>query len=256
MGILSKIKTVTWFLLRPSHYKQLFVLVRMRLFKNQKENTIKESEIWCEQQALDTHDALLQITGKECIAIDSLYKDIFKVAKQAEENSPIKMGGAGDTSLLYHLCEYAQAKNIIETGVAYGWSSLSILLSLQHREGSRLASTDMPYAKMNNEDYVGCVIPEHLKFMWKLLRYPDRKGLDIAFSQFEEIDLCHYDSDKSYEGRMWAYPKLWNKLRKGGIFVSDDIGDNVAFKEFVEKLRIEPTVIKVRNQFVGVLIKS
>mgnify|MGYP000232089255 CR=1 FL=1 len=71
----------------------------------------------------------------------------------------------------------------------------------------------------------------------------------------KQIDLCHYDSDKSYEGRMWAYPKLWEKLKSGGFFVSDDISDNIAFKEFSEKLNLIPTVIKVRNQYVGVLVK-
>ena len=38
-----------------------------------------------------------------------------------------------------------------------------------------------------------------------------------------EIDLCHYDSHKDYDARMWAYPRLWAALRSGGIFISDDI---------------------------------
>jgi predicted O-methyltransferase YrrM len=255
MSLRSKIETFFWFFVRPSHYKQLFALIKMRVFKNKKEDTRKEAESWCDQIMVTTEEALLKITNKNTNSIETLFEDIFVWAKQVVENSPVKMGGAGDTSLLYHLCEYIEAKNVVETGVAYGWSSLSILLSLQNRENSKLVSTDMPYAKMNNEDYVGCVVPENLRLKWNLLRVPDRKGLPIAFKLFEQIDLCHYDSDKSYGGRVWAYPKLWGKLRNGGVFVSDDISDNIAFKEFSEKLEIEPTVIKIRDQFVGVLIK-
>lgn len=253
--MIGKIKTVIWFLLRPSHYKQMLTLVKMRLFKNKKEETRSEAENWCQERMQTTQKALYKITGKECGHIETLFEDVFNLAKLEESKSPVTMGGSGDTSLLYHLCEFIGANYVIETGVAYGWSSLSILLSLQNREGSKLISTDMPYAKMNNEDYVGCVVPEGLSSNWELLRVPDRKGLPIAFEQFTKIDLCHYDSDKSYEGRVWAYPKLWNKLRKGGIFVSDDVSDNIAFKEFAEKLNIEPIIIEIRNQYVGVLTK-
>ena len=52
------------------------------------------------------------------------------------------------------------------------------------------------------------------------------------------LDLCHYDSDKSYYGRRWAYPKLWEALKTGGIFISDDIQDNWAFKEFCVSQRM------------------
>ena len=59
----------------------------------------------------------------------------------------------------------------------------------------------------------------------------------------KEIDLCHYDSDKTYKGRCWAYPILWKALRPGGYFISDDIEDNFAFREFVDKLGLEPIIV-------------
>ena len=92
----------------------------------------------------------------------------------------------------------------------------------------------MPYPKMDNEDYVGIVIPSFLKEYWHLIRKPDRKGIISGLKMFDQpIDLCHYDSDKSYYGRSYAYPLLWNSLKEGGIFISDDIQDNFAFKDFV-----------------------
>ena len=77
-----------------------------------------------------------------------------------------------------------------------------------------------------------------------------------------DLDLCHYDSDKYYGGRMWAYPKLWKLLREGGILISDDIENNLAFKDFSKSISKIPLIIKLPNanksykfQYIGVLIK-
>ena len=115
--------------------------------------------------------------------------------------------------------------------MAFGWSSLALLLSLRNRPAARLASVDMPYPKINNDAYVGCIVPEDLRTRWTLLRYADREGLPKALQLLGALDLCHYDSDKRYRSRMWAYPLLWNALRPGGLLLSDDIGDNVAFRD-------------------------
>ena len=68
--------------------------------------------------------------------------------------------------------------------------------------------------------------------------------------------MCHYDSDKSYDGRMWAYPILWRALRPGGIFISDDISDNLAFRDFAAQISATPTVVKFDNKYVGILLKQ
>ena len=157
--------------------------------------------------------------------------------------------------MLYNLCEYLQAKKVIETGVAYGWSSFSILLSISTRQGI-LCSTDMPYPKMNNDAYVGIVVPEHLRKYWKLIRLPDDKGLKIALAETSTLDLCHYDSYKSYSGRMFGCGILWNALKVGGILISDDINDNMGFHDFCKKNNLNPIIVHVHGKFVGVLIKS
>jgi predicted O-methyltransferase YrrM len=166
------------------------------------------------------------------------------------------MGGPGNLELLYHLCEHWKAEKVIETGVAYGWSSLALLLSLRHREGARLVSTDLPYAGAGNESYVGCVVAPALREQWTLLSGSDRNGLPTALQKLGgTIDLCHYDSDKSHAGRVWAYPLLWHALRPGGLFISDDIADNLAFKEFADGLGIAPLIAETDGKYVGLLVK-
>ncbi|MCR9253793.1 MAG: class I SAM-dependent methyltransferase [bacterium] len=253
--IKEKIKTLIWFLKRPLMYPQLINLVRLRLAPNIKEDTKKESTEWCKQRATSSKKAVEVISPEhKFINPSERYAEIFQNARELEKNLPVQMGFGGDISLLYNLCQIIGAKTVVETGVAHGWSSLAVLLSFESLEG-RLISTDMPYPKMNNEVYVGIVIPDNLKKMWQLIRKPDRQGLPAALNKLRKIDLCHYDSDKTYVGRKWAYPLLWKHLRSGGIFVSDDINDNVAFKEFAEEQQLKPTVVEFESKYIGILQK-
>jgi predicted O-methyltransferase YrrM len=255
MGIVSKLKTAGWYIARPKYYGELFALIKQRVFGTEKENTAKQSVEWCKSIAIDTPSALRKITGQlPSVTVEEEFAEIFAEAKKRQDSAPVKMGGAGNLDLLYHLCEHVQAKEVIETGVAYGWSTLATLLSLNKRNGS-LNSVDMPYAKMGNDDYVGVVVPDNLRKNWNLIRFPDRKGLDIALNNTRTLDLCHYDSDKSYAGRMFAYPKLWSALRSGGIFISDDIQDNIGFHDYCKANNFTPIVVGHHDKYIGVLIK-
>lgn len=270
-------KILFWYLKRPRLYPELVRHIHRKFFKQKIIiNISNKSNNWYESNAKKSNQILEKITGLEwCDDVIDLYSDIIKKAERKVENTPIEMAGfnryadsqinivsrsgGGDMDLLYRLSEHISATKVIETGVAYGWSSLLILLSIQNRQNSILISNDMPYLGKDNDQFVGCVVPESLRSRWKLLRYADREGIPRAINKLGEIDLCHYDSDKSYEGRMWAYPRLWEALRPGGIFISDDIGDNVAFKEFTKLIDIIPHIVckKTSNssKYIGILIK-
>ena len=222
---------------------------------NQKENSRTEASDWCEENCISTSYMLAEITDSEIIDFKELFVDIYEEGQRLTREIPVKMGGPGNLTLLYYLTMNLKATRIVETGIAYGWSSLALLQAMDEIGKGKLVSTDMPYAKMNNEKYVGLVVPEHLKSKWQIVRLPDVTGLPKALKEFVEIDLCHYDSDKSYSGRMWAYPRLWKALRTGGYLISDDIGDNIAFKEFSERVGVKPIVVKMPAQYVGLLVK-
>ena len=122
------------------------------------------------------------------------------IKKQSETS--ISMGGQANIHLLYNCVRLMKPKYVIETGVAYGWSSLAILKALYEIGYGNLISVDMPYPLKNNENYVGIVIPNYLKTKWKLIRKPDRPGIIEALNIANgKIDICHYDSDKSWWGR-------------------------------------------------------
>jgi len=254
---MEKIRTILWFLKKPYLFPQLFYQVKQTLFPHPKEGTKNESTKWCIENQVTTAKALKTIGGIGAFEkIDNLYHQEFADAEKKVLETPVQMGGGGNCELLYYLVLYAKPTLALETGVAYGWSSMSILLGLEENGYGQLTSTDMPYAKMNNEDYVGCVVPKHLKKRWTLMRKPDRQAIPKFLKENMEVQLVHYDSDKSYRGRMWAYERLWKKLSVGGIFVSDDIGDNIAFKEFSEEKNLKPVVVEFENKHIGILIKD
>jgi hypothetical protein len=265
--IVSKLKTLFWWLRRPRLYPEL---VRLALRKTvAREDHVKVAEeagraqTWCEQRGEDARTVLQRICGKGSeLDFASRFAAELAGARERVAACPVRMGGGGNIELLYHLAEYSQATRVIETGVAYGWSSLALLLSLHQRPGAVLISTDRPYPGTSSEQHVGCVVPRSLREHWQLLPYADRESLPIAMRRLPVIDLCHYDSDKSRAGRQWAYPKLWAALRPGGVFVSDDIDDDLAFCDFNASLGLEPHVIRTpqenaekQEKFVGVLVK-
>ena len=164
------------------------------------------------------------------------------------------LGGGSSGELIYNLIEHLKASTVVETGVASGYSSLAALMSLKNRNG-HLYSSDRPYVLKNNDRFVGMMVPEELKKFWTLYRMPDRDGLPRILKRAKKIDLVHYDSDKSREGRLWAYPLLWEKLSPGGIFITDDIVDNFGFRDFCLSIDKDPFVVPHGKNYFGIIQK-
>lgn len=250
-----KTKTASWFLKNPKYIPQIFqVLKRAKNFRL--ENSGPEAIEWCRKNCVNEQAALEKLVNSRPTNLEDLFSEEIQNAKIAADNCPVKMGGEGAINFIYDLVNNSQAKKILETGVAYGWSSLAILLAIKDRHNAVLISNDMPYINMENNDYVGCIIPDFLKDNWQLQRLPDVKGIPLALKKLNySIDFCHYDSDKSYTARMWASPLIWNTLNGGGFFVADDINDNLAFKHFSEAVQRTPVIIEHHGKYVGVLVK-
>ena len=91
---------------------------------------------------------------------------------------------------------------------------------------------------------------------WIVIKKPDRPGIITALDKAGgKIDLCHYDSDKSWWGRHYAYPILWNALNSKGLFISDDIQDNLYFCEFIKNKPLKFAVVEFKGKFVGLIRK-
>lgn len=253
--IVRVLKTFVAYLKRPDLYPEL----GRKIVKNtvNRGNAFKgkdKTNSWAASKSISQKEAISQLFGFEMSSFKTDFQDVLKKSAQKEIECPIKMGGAGALELIYFACEFTKAQHVIETGVAYGWSSLAALLSLEKRNGT-LYSSDMPYLAQDGDQYVGYVVPDDLKKNWKLFRFADKESLPKIFAENTSFDVLHYDSDKSYNGRIWAYDEMYQRLRKGGVFISDDIGDNSAYQDFCEKNAIDTTVVEFEGKYVGVFIK-
>ena len=228
----------------------------LRKFRPVRDNTEQQdiARKWCEKYLVSYEECISELGFK------SINKEVFPMDYVKEVERKLKIsksdfGGQGHIVLIYAVCENLKAVKALETGVAYGLSSAAILQSISKRSG-KLISVDMPMLKQTDYHLIGVAVDENLKSNWELLREPDRHGLNKAIKKHNySFDLAHYDSDKSYYGRKWSQPLIWKYLRKGGVFISDDIEDNVAFKEFVESKNLDFFVLKFEGKYVGVIRK-
>ena len=258
MNKISEIFTTLFaYLKRPDLYPEL----RRKIWKNifNRSSGLRgkdEAEKWCASLAVSEKDFIENVLNMTFIPFENIFPQEFAAALQVQAKAPVKLGGAGSLSVIYYINEYTNAQKSVETGVAYGWSSFAALASLSHRSGT-LYSSDMPYILQDqSEEFVGCVIPEKYRKNWDLYRFADKESLPKIFSKASSFDVVHYDSDRSYDGRIWAYTLLLSKVRKGGIFMSDDIGDNAAFKDFCETKNLKPYVVKFDDKYAGIIIKG
>lgn len=259
--MMHNLRLTLGYLRRPRLYPELWRIARARLAgRVDSEDDRESAQRWCAEHAVGPDQALSRLGATPGVPLRERFADVFAAADERVAACPVVMGSGANLDLLHAVAEHFAARRVIETGVAYGWSSLALLLSLSSR-GGRLISNDMPYVERDNDRWVGCAVPDELHSGWELIRRADGEGLPRALRQLPEIDLCHYDSNKRYAARMWAYPLLWRALRPGGCFLSDDIGDNPAFRDFAAGLGQAPLVVREpdssddRPAYVGILLK-
>ncbi|MDA9344671.1 class I SAM-dependent methyltransferase [Gammaproteobacteria bacterium] len=257
--MIEDIKSFLWFLFKgPKFYTTLFALILTK-FKPSKDSPhhIEIATKWCKANLGTIEECLVNIgiNSSEIVIEDAFTEEYKSKISSIIDSSKSDFGGPGHTNLIYTICEKLYINNAIETGVAYGWSSAAILLSLSKKNG-QLISIDMPMLKQTDYDLIGVAVDAKLHDCWELRREPDRYGLPRAIKSMRgSLELVHYDSDKSYYGRKWSQELIWKSLIKGGIFISDDIEDNTAFMEFVKKYNLSFDILEFENKYVGVIKK-
>jgi len=262
-----RLKIILWYLLRPLFWEHSLELVKRKFIFNKK-NESKQGLEWAKKNAKILSIAFNQLGlnfTEEHLKL-KIQQDLIDNGNKLMNSTKINLGlsvnsnelaGKAYIDLLYKITLITETKFVIETGVAYGWSSLAILHALSKKNEARgLVSIDMPYPSSKSNDYVGIVIPNHLKKKWKLIRLPDKPGIKLTIkNNLGKFDLAHYDSDKSIWGREYGYELLWKGLRKGGILISDDIEDNLSFSRFVKRKKSKFAVIQNNNKYIGLAIK-
>ena len=209
---------------------------------------------WASEQATNLDEF---VTTLDAALWDETQKTCAALATKAQaklDKLGMDLGGGGHYLLLYFLTRHLNPACIVETGVAAGWSSQAILTALKNNgAGGKLFSSDFPYFRYKNpEELVGYVVDESLKENWRLFIDGDQNNLaKIIAAMKDPVDLFHYDSDKSVEGRNFAYQMVAPKLAENAIVIFDDIQDNLHFKDFVTGSPWLYKIFKFEGKYIG-----
>lgn len=217
----------------------------------------KNCLFFCHENKTDLDDYLTNIDKKLFVEAKNINKILFNEAQKKINNFNFKLGGAANCVLLYFFTRYFKPDIIYETGVSYGYSSSIFLHAIKKNKIGLLYSSDLPYLKINNsQTAIGCLVVEELKKNWILKLNGDIQNA-IEFNKTDKIiDLFHYDSDKSFLGKLITFNIIKKKLSNKCILIFDDIQTDNFFPYLVKKNNFNFKVFfsKNDNSYQGMII--
>jgi predicted O-methyltransferase YrrM len=131
---------------------------------------------------------------------------------------------------------------MIETGVALGFTTATVLRAMRDGGGGRLYSIDLPAIQYDPESEIGSAVPEELKDAWTLELGDSRDLLGPLAESLAPVDAFLHDALQTYSAQLGEFRTVWPHLRSGGILMSDGI-DNPAFVEFAQEVHAEPHLV-------------
>lgn len=170
---------------------------------------------------------------------------------------------------IYNLIQDYKPHKILETGVCNGYSTAFILLALEQNEQGHLYSIDYPevigldYEKNNfwngkggaaipKGTKSGWIIPSHLKKRWSITYGKSIDILENLLEEIGEIDVFIHDSEHSYECMSFEFNIAYEKLKKNGLLIADDIHWNSSFFDFAKKRKKK---VEYLAKHMGMIIK-
>jgi D-aspartate ligase len=149
-------------------------------------------------------------------------------------------GGWGDgepglVRAVWHLVRHLRPGNIVETGVARGFTTRFILEALERNGTGHLWSIDLPPAlKPELLDQVGAAVLDRHHHRWSYIRGPSTQRLPGLLRRLGQIDLFIHDSRHTERNVRFELDRAWAALRPGGVLVVDDIDLNWGFRSFTQ----------------------
>jgi predicted O-methyltransferase YrrM len=257
--IFIKIINIIKFINNINKLKILSTKIYRRIFDTKNKIPQSENLNFIENNISSINDFLISVDKK-------LFYESLKFSKELNERAikklitiPHDLGGGGAYILLYFLTRYLKPKVILETGVAAGFSSQSFLKAIQKNKIGKLYSSDFPYFRISNpEKYIGILIEENLKENWQLGIEGDFINIKSFLKRINtNINLVHYDSDKSYNGREKVFNLINSKIDENTFIIIDDIQDNSYFIEYINKNKIlNWKIFKFEFKYLGLILSN
>ena len=211
---------------------------------------------WLDSNKIPLDKFLESLNKSLFLESNYVHNEIIANSKLKLEKIGVKLGGGASDKLLYFIVRFIKPNIVLETGVAAGFSSISILKALKKNNSGKLYSSDFPYFRIKNpEKYIGILVDRKKFPDWNLQIEGDMINIPKFVKNFEKIDLFHYDSDKTYIGKSKVYNIIKKKISKKSILIFDDIQDDLFFYEIQLKSNLDSWVFKFKNKYIGMLGK-
>lgn len=157
--------------------------------------------------------------------------------------------------LTYCLMRRLRPKNIIETGVMHGLSTVFIMQALNNNKYGQLFSIDLPShhseGPASDDGYIETLPPQRDP-AWIAKEFPIDKGIKWKYIQGASqqilptfapnylsnnngIDLFIHDSDHSYENMIFELTYALSPEVKSKLIICDNIEANIAFYEMTKR---------------------
>lgn len=156
--------------------------------------------------------------------------------------------------LLWVLIRELRPVIVVETGVARGFSSATILAAMTENGIGDLHSIDLPALGLA-ETFAGKAVPDDLRPAWHLHMGPSRVLLPPLVAELGHIDVFLHDADHTYESQLEEFRTVWPAIRPGGVLISDDV-NNSAFLDFCSESNVAPILVgQAKETLVGMTRK-
>jgi len=171
-------------------------------------------------------------------ALEEVEDDTRRLLEDIRARDPFSPRWAADSRfarLGYLMCRLISPSVVLETGVAYGVSSVFILKALEENGRGTLHSIDLPPLRSEHERFWGIAVPEALKVRWRLHRGSSARVLPRLLEEASTIDLFVHDSLHTLRNMRREFDTVWPHLRNGAALMADDVERNRAFSELRQK---------------------
>ena len=241
-------------MLRPGYFSVMAGKLWLRLVDPNRPKGTEEAARWCRAVAEDKERFAAGLDG-DLWAESRRFGDEFQRTAEAKMAAlGVDLGGGGDYALVYFLTRLLKPQSVVETGVAAGFTAQAVLTAMARNGTGQLYSSDFPYFRLKNpEQYVGYLVDDELKDRWEVYLRGERDNLPLICRRAKRIGLVHYDSDKTKAGRAFAMDLLAPRLTRDGVFVMDDIQDNLFFRDYAESRDCKFRVFALNDRYLGLI---
>ena len=204
----------------------------------------------------DLHEAIIIRAAKTLMGNNFNDEEAKKYINEIREGQFVPMNSVPGVELpgnkpehlfgkfLYFIVRCAKPEVMIETGVAHGVSSWTILNAIHRNGKGKLYSIDLPnldlksYNPQNISQQSGWAVPDILRNHWELQLGSSHELLPALVKKLGKVDVFFHDSDHSYENMMFEFNAVYAAVDTGGLIISDDVHKNESFRDFVNKEKI------------------